>query len=185
MKDGHGGVVIGSEISGNVRNVYAENCDMNSPHLDRMLRIKSNSYRGGIVENVFMRNITVGVVADAVILVDMFYMNETGDRHPKVRNVQVKNISSKKSNYALKIGGEEEYPVEDILIEDCSFNDVAKGNSIKGARNLSLIKVKINGKGAIAIVENTTIALDKFTDEVYPSPFWDFFIVPAFQQECG
>ena len=61
MKDGHGGVVIGSEISGNIRNVFAEDCTMDSPNLDRALRIKTNSLRGGVVENIYMRNVTIGM----------------------------------------------------------------------------------------------------------------------------
>src|SRR5215831_17848945 len=65
MRDGHGGVVIGSEISGGCRNVFAENCSMDSTNLDRVLRFKSNAVRGGVVENVFVRNCTVGSVADA------------------------------------------------------------------------------------------------------------------------
>ena len=145
MKDGHGGVVIGSEISGNVRNVFAENCEMSSPYLDRALRLKSNSRRGGIIENVFMRNCTVGDVADAVVHVYMFYANETGDNHPTVRNIQVKNVTSKKSNYGIYIEAEEEYPVEGITIEDCSFENAAKGNLIKGYKDLKLVNVKING----------------------------------------
>ena len=56
MKEGHGGVVIGSEISGGVKNVFAENCEMNSPDLDRAIRIKTNSIRGGTIENIFVRN---------------------------------------------------------------------------------------------------------------------------------
>jgi polygalacturonase len=147
MKDGHGGVVIGSEISGNVRNVFAEKCEMSSPHLDRALRIKSNSVRGGIVENVFMRDITVGEVADAVVIIDMFYANEKGDHHPQVRNVQLSNVTSKKSVYAVRIGAEEGFPAEGILIENCSFNNVKKGNLVQGARGLQLRNVKINGKG--------------------------------------
>lgn len=145
MKDGHGGVVIGSEISGNVRNVFAENCEMSSPYLDRALRLKSNSRRGGIIENVFMRNCTVGDVADAVVHVYMFYANETGDDHPIVRNIQVKNVTSKKSNYGIYIEAEEDYPVEGIVIEDCSFENAAKGNMIKGYKDLKLVNVKING----------------------------------------
>ncbi len=148
MKDGHGGVVIGSEISGNVRNVFAEKCEMNSPNLDRVLRIKSNSFRGGIVENVFMRDITVGEVADAVVLIDMFYADEKGDHHPQVKNVHVTRVKSKKSVYAVKIGAEEEYPAENIVIEDCTFDNVAKGNLVQGAKNLNLKNVKINGKKA-------------------------------------
>jgi polygalacturonase len=146
MKDGHGGVVIGSEISGNVRNVFAENCEMSSPYLDRALRLKSNSRRGGIIENVFMRNVNVGDVADAVVHVYMFYANETGDNHPTVRNIQVKNVTSKKSDYGIYIEAEEDYPVEGIVIEDCSFENVAKGNMIKGYKDLKLKNVKINGE---------------------------------------
>lgn len=146
MKDGHGGVVIGSEISGNVRNVFAENCEMSSPYLDRALRLKSNSRRGGIIENVFMRNVQVGDVADAVVHVYMFYAGETGDNHPIVRNIQVKNVTSKKSDYGIFIEAEEDYPVEGIVIEDCTFENAAKGNMIKGYKDLKLVNVKINGE---------------------------------------
>jgi polygalacturonase len=62
MKDGHGGVVMGSEISGNYRNVFIENCHMDSPNLHRAFRFKSNARRGGVVENVgskSFRNITI------------------------------------------------------------------------------------------------------------------------------
>ena len=60
MRDGHGGVVIGSEISGGARNIFAERCRMDSPRLDRVLRFKTNSLRGGVIERVAMRDITVG-----------------------------------------------------------------------------------------------------------------------------
>lgn len=146
MKDGHGGVVIGSEISGNVRNVFAEDCEMSSPNLDRALRIKSNSNRGGIVENIFMRNIKVGDVADAVVRINMFYEKETGDNFPTVRNVQVKNVSSNKSKYGVRIESAEEYPIEGIVIEDCDFKNVEKDNLIRGVNDLTLKNVKINDR---------------------------------------
>ena len=60
MKDGHAGVAIGSEVTGGCRNVWVENCRMDSPELDRIIRIKSNAIRGGEVENLFVRNIFVG-----------------------------------------------------------------------------------------------------------------------------
>ena len=65
MQDGHGGVTIGSEISGGVRNVFAENCRMDSPRLDTRVRIKNNAMRGGLLENIHVRNIEVGEVAQA------------------------------------------------------------------------------------------------------------------------
>jgi polygalacturonase len=146
MKDGHGGVVIGSEISGNVRNVFAEKCEMSSPYLDRALRLKSNSRRGGIIENIFMRDVKVGDVADAVVHIYMFYMNETGDNHPLVRNIQVKNVTSKKSNYGIFVEAEEKFPVEGLSIEGCSFDNVAKGNVLKGVKDMALTNVKVNGE---------------------------------------
>ena len=81
MKDGHGGVVIGSEISGGARNIFAERCRMDSPQLDRALRIKTNSVRGGRVEGVYMREVTVGQVAEAVVL--------RGYPHDPITNVRI------------------------------------------------------------------------------------------------
>lgn len=146
MKDGHGGVVIGSEVSGNVRNVFAEDCEMSSPNLDRALRLKSNPRRGGIIENVYMRNVTVGDVADAVVRIFMFYANETGDNYPIVRNVQVKNVTSKKSKYGILIEADPDHPVEGIYLENCSFENVSEGNILKGYKNLELKNVKVNGE---------------------------------------
>ncbi|MDZ7925393.1 MAG: glycoside hydrolase family 28 protein [Marinagarivorans sp.] len=68
MRDGHGGVVIGSEISGGVNNVFVENCTMNSPLLERAIRIKTNSIRGGLIEHIRIRNIEVGVVQNAFVI---------------------------------------------------------------------------------------------------------------------
>ncbi|HMP07390.1 MAG TPA: glycoside hydrolase family 28 protein, partial [Lacipirellulaceae bacterium] len=62
MRDGHGGVVLGSEMSGGIRNVFVENCYISSPELDRAIRLKSNSRRGGYLENLFVRDIEVGEV---------------------------------------------------------------------------------------------------------------------------
>jgi len=146
MKDGHGGVVIGSEVSGNVRNVFAEDCQMSSPQLERALRIKSNSRRGGTMENIFMRNVKVGTVKDAVVLIDMFYMKETGDNHPVVRNIVVQHVTSSKSKYGLRLEAEEDYPATNVVVEDCSFDNVEKGNLIRGIKGLKIDKVKLNGE---------------------------------------
>ena len=88
MKDGHGGVAIGSEASGGVRNVFIDRCRMDSPQLQRALRIKTSSYRGGAIENVFFANSTVGQVAEAVLDIDFNYEEGKGGPFPPVvRNV--------------------------------------------------------------------------------------------------
>jgi polygalacturonase len=143
MKDGHGGVVIGSEVSGSVRNVYAEDCSMDSPHLDRVLRIKTNAVRGGIIENVFMRNVKVGQVAEAVLKIDFYY--EEGDKGsftPIVRNVVMKNVESGKSQFGVWIRAFQRSPAAGISLEHCIFKDVAEPNVLDNVKNLSLIDVQ-------------------------------------------
>jgi polygalacturonase len=145
MKDGHGGVVIGSEISGSCRNVFAEDCIMDSPNLDRALRIKTNSIRGGIVENIYMRNVTVGEVKEAVILVSFIYQEgDAGKFTPVVRNIYVKNVTSKKSDYGLHLECYERSPVTNIYIDSCRFTGVKNGNFIKYADSLHFNEFYIN-----------------------------------------
>lgn len=149
MKDGHGGVVIGSEVSGGCRNVYAENCKMDSPHLDRMLRIKSNSLRGGIVENIFVRDIQVGTVSNAVFLIELLYEmkdGEVGNFPPTVRNINVERVRSNKSEFALQLIGIDNPQIEGIKISDCEFNNVEKGNFIQNVKSITLSNVTLNGK---------------------------------------
>jgi polygalacturonase len=147
MKDGHGGVVIGSEVSGGARKIFAEKCRMDSPNLDRALRIKTNSVRGGYVEGVFMRDCTVGQVAEAVVTIDLFY--EEGDKGsfpPRVGDIEMRNVTSRKSQYALRLRGYAHTPVQNVRITDCTFDNVEKEDVVEGVTRLVLTNVSINGK---------------------------------------
>ena len=147
MKDGHGGVVIGSEVSGSVKNVYAENCVMSSPNLDRALRFKTNSERGGVIENVYARNIQVGEVGEAVILIDFYYdKGDIGKFTPVMRNFHFSNITSKKSPYALNMKAYKRSPVKNLQIENCSFENVKNPNIIENIEITKCKSVSINGK---------------------------------------
>lgn len=147
MKDGHGGVTIGSEASGGVRNVFAENCTMDSPNLDRALRLKTNSVRGGFIENVYMRNVTVGQVADAVFHVDLFYEEgDSGQFPPVVRNIEMQNVTSKKSKYALYLRGSQRTSLKNVRVVQCSFENVAKPDVVENVEGLTLDGVTENGK---------------------------------------
>ena len=131
MEDGHGGVVIGSEISGGCQNVFAENCVMDSPNLERVLRIKTNSCRGGIIENINFRNVTVGTCQEAVLKINTDYEpKEVCCRgfYPIVRNVHMDNVTCKKSKYGVMIVGYEAdslaYTVNNIYVNNCKFDGV-------------------------------------------------------------
>lgn len=149
MKDGHGGIVIGSEISGNCRNVWAENCKMDSPNLDRVVRIKSNAIRGGVIENLYVRNIEVGECAEAVFRVEMKYENVLeGPHFPVIRNIHLENITCQKSKYGIFIDGYvDRNQVSKIYLKNCTFDGVQQKekNRIIGAEEVVFDNVTING----------------------------------------
>jgi polygalacturonase len=146
MKDGHGGVVIGSEISGGARNVFAEKCQMSSPQLDRALRIKTNSVRGGVIEGVYMRDVTVGEVAEAVVTINFFYEEGEGGPHmPVVKDIDVRNVTSRKSQYGLLLRGFKNAPISGVTIQDCTFDGVAKGDLLENVKGVELRNVRVNG----------------------------------------
>jgi polygalacturonase len=146
MKDGHGGVVIGSEISGGARNIFAERCRMDSPRLDRVLRIKTNSVRGGTVEGVYMRDVTVGEVAEAVVTIDYFYEEgDAGTFPPVVRDVEVRNVTSRKSKYGVRLRGYAHDPITDVRLVDCRFEGVSDGDVLESVRDVVRTNVFVNG----------------------------------------
>ena len=150
MKNGHGGVVIGSEISGGCRNVYAENNVMDSPELERVVRIKTNTCRGGVIENINARNIKVGVCKESVLKINLDYEpKEICCRGfvPTVRNVNIENITCEKSKYGVQIIALDSVcNVYDINVKDCHFNGVKDGNYSKGqTRDVHFDNLFING----------------------------------------
>ena len=149
MKDGHGGVVIGSEVSGGCKNIFAEDCQMDSPNLDRAIRVKTNRSRGGVIENLFFRNITVGKVKEAVVKVNMRYSldDSISIAYPVIRNIIVDNVDSQESEYGVLILGlDEEHQVGDVSITNCNFGNTEKGNRIEFGRDLHFANVTVNGE---------------------------------------
>lgn len=145
MAEGHGGVVIGSETSGNVNYIFAENCLMDSPHLERAVRIKSNSARGGKIEHIYIRDIEVKQVKEAVLKINMYYDNEDGDYIPQVSDVVMEDVQARNSAYGIWIEGCKELPVRNILLKNCNFSNVAYKNHIENAKNLKFENLVLNG----------------------------------------
>lgn len=149
MKDGHGGVVMGSETSGGVRNIYAYDCEMDSPNLDRAIRLKSNKYRGGTIENIYVRNIKVGQVKNAAIRINQNYFSKAAPseiRYTTYRNIFVENMTCEKADYAIQILGIEEHPIRNIKVINSSFNGIKKSNVIESVDGLLLEDVQINNE---------------------------------------
>ena len=147
MKDGHGGITIGSEASGGVRNVFVEDCRLDSPNLNYAMRFKTNAQRGGVIENIFFRNLTVGEVSGAVLQIDCLYEEgANGPEKPLVRNIEVRSVTSRKSRRALELRGLAASPVRDVRLADCSFENAAQPNVVENVTGLQCVNVRINGQ---------------------------------------
>jgi polygalacturonase len=144
MKDGHGGVVLGSEISGNCSNVFVENCKMDSPHLGRALRFKNNARRGGTIENVFMRNCEVGRVSEAILTIDLLYEEGSNGVHKAVvRNVNLENVESQSSPRVMWVVGYPGAVIDNIRFKDCIFRGVETAEVLSRAGFVSFDNVTI------------------------------------------
>ncbi len=146
MIDGHGGVVLGSEISGSVRNVFAEDCVMSSSNLERALRVKTNSVRGGTIENIHLRNIQVGQVARAYIEVNMNYEEgDVGLFTPNVRNFSVQNLVGSTSPKVFNVSCYERTPIIGLLLKDCDLTASSLG-TLYNVRKVQVVNSTVNGE---------------------------------------
>ncbi|HEX4749128.1 MAG TPA: glycoside hydrolase family 28 protein [Bryobacteraceae bacterium] len=147
MKDGHGGVSIGSEVSGGMKNIWVRRCEMSSPHLQRALRIKTNSYRGGDIENIWFTNVNVGQVADDVVQVTFYYEEGPGGPFkPTVKNIFVADVVCDKSQYGLNLQGYPDDPISGVTLSNCTFNNASKENNFQNVEGVKVSNVKVNGK---------------------------------------
>jgi len=134
MRDGHAGTAIGSEISGSCSNVFVENCEMSSPHLNCALRLKSNAVRGGVLQNIFMRNVNVGQVADSVLQIDFLYEEGTnGIYKPVARNVGMDNITVAHTPRVLNVRGFPGAEISNVRIYNSTFKQIEKPDVVKDA----------------------------------------------------
>lgn len=145
MRSGHGGVVIGSEISGGARNIFVQHCEMSSPELERGIRIKTNSVRGGLIENFFIRNIKIGEVQTAIVVDFQYEEGDAGKFTPIVRNIQIQNLRCEKAQQVFQIRGYARSPIANLGLSDCEFVSVKIIGVLEELRGMTAENVSING----------------------------------------
>jgi len=157
---GHGGFVVGSEMSGGVKNVKVSNCRFLGT--DVGLRFKSTRGRGGIVEGIWIDGMYMTEIVTDAVLFDLFYGGksaveaaEEGDGSnavveyavdettPAFRDIHISNIVCAGAGRAMFFNGLPEMPVEGITVENCRISST-KGIEIRRSkdvvlRNLSLV----------------------------------------------
>jgi polygalacturonase len=137
---GHGGIGIGSETSGGIRNVFAEHCHFDSPDLEMAIRLKTNPARGGYIRDVYVRDCDV---KQAQIGIDMTLRYGSsgaidGEAIPVIRDIDIRNTTFQhltKQPVFIQ-GWSESAPISDISIINCRFIDAAKSNYVTNATDI-------------------------------------------------
>jgi polygalacturonase len=184
---GHGGVAIGSEMSGGIRNVNVSNCIFKGT--DCGLRFKTTRGRGGVVENISVNNVTMSDIRGAAILLDMYYMIRgphvpapVGDGTPIFRQFQFRNITCQGAVRAIQIHGLPELPIEGLTFEGLRLS-ANSGAEIMDAKDIIMRDVRIDSRQAPVLqtqdVQNlTTELLSTFVNTTLP-PISQPLVPPA------
>ena len=178
----HGGFVIGSEMSGGARNIYVSNCTFLGTDIG--LRFKTTRGRGGVVENIFVKDIYMKDIPAEAILFDMYYMAKdpvalVGEKRelPKVelkpadestpvfKNFYISNVYCNGAEKGIFIRGLPEMHVKDIVLENMVLQ-AKKGFDIQEAtgitfRNIKMISAETNP--VIDIVQSDKLTFDNIT----------------------
>ncbi|UIJ61706.1 glycoside hydrolase family 28 protein [Amycolatopsis acidiphila] len=145
--NGHGGVTIGSEMTGGVRNVYARDLTMNSPNLQSGHRIKTNSVRGGFVENVHLGRIAAGTIGGPMLLIDYSYgEGDTGKYPPTVTDINLADWTVQACEQGWQMAGYQENPIGSVTLTDVAIASMSGTNVAQYIADLQLNGVTIGGQ---------------------------------------
>lgn len=148
MLSGHGGVVIGSEMSGSVRKVTISNCVFDGT--DRGIRIKSTRGRGGVVEDIRVSNIIISNIKREAVVLNLKYskmpVEPMSERTPLFRDISISGLTAVGVKTPVKIVGLEEAPVTDIILRDINVKNAREKCIFENCERIRLTDVIVNGK---------------------------------------
>lgn len=154
MLAGHGGVVIGSEMSGGVKKVTISNCVFDGT--DRGIRIKSTRGRGGVVEDIQVSNIVMKNIKEEAITLDLLYskmpVEPLTERTPIFRNINISNVTGSDVLIPIKIRGLEESPISNITFTNINIDGKQKC-VFQNCKNIKMNDVFVNGEKITAPVQ--------------------------------
>jgi len=144
--NGHGGITLGSEMTGGVKNVYARDLTMNSTNLQAGHRIKTNTLRGGYARNSNVYRITADTVGGPLMLIQGNYTAQTGDFPPDITGITLADwtVDSCEGIWSL-IGASATDPVGTITLDDLTITTSTAANSAQYVSNLVVKDVTVGG----------------------------------------
>lgn len=168
---GHGGFVVGSEMSGGVKNMKVSNCKFLGT--DVGLRFKSTRGRGGVVENIYIENISMVDIATEAVLFDLFYggksavetlnegetkitqpvLRQADETTPSFRNIYIKNINCANARRAMYFNGLPEMNITNINVENSTVSAIY-GAELSESDGIVFKNVKIISTKSPALLLN-------------------------------
>ncbi len=163
----HGGFVIGSEMSGGVRNIFVTDCTFIGTDIG--LRFKTVRGRGGIVEDIYIKNIVMRNILNEAILFDMYYMSKAGstlglkefppvtEATPQFRNFYVSHVVCNGARKAILVRGLPEMSIKGIHLEEMNIT-AGRGADLIEANGITLknITLQVADKTQLINIENST-----------------------------
>lgn len=147
------GVVLGSEMSAGIQNIYVENCKT-SGYLKRGIYFKTNADRGGFIKNIFLRNIQLDEVEDCIYITSN-YMNEGADFPSEVSDIYLSDITCNKAREtAIIIQGYPKKKVRNVFLNNIEVKSAKNGTTIQNTENVVWNDVVIGQKANIPTAVN-------------------------------
>lgn len=170
---GHGGFVVGSEMSGGVKNIYVADCTFLGT--DVGLRFKSTRGRGGVVEGIYIHNINMLDIPHEALLFDLFYGGKGAgeeteeelqgrmkgsvppvtEETPAFRDIHISNVVCKGAGRAMFFNGLPEMPISNVTVKDVVVSDAKSGVVISQAKDVTLENIRVETKGEVYQVKQT------------------------------
>jgi len=159
VTDAHGAIAIGSEMSGNVKNVLAQNFTVKNAQYG--FRIKSNQQRGGTAENIWVKNLQINSLSEAVIEFDTYYERTNTfyrDFPPTFQNIHIEDVSCRNTKNSITLLGLKENPsaINHLDLKNIAIIKARSGMKISNAQNVNIENLKIIPKyGPIYTIEDS------------------------------
>ena len=144
--NGHGGITIGSEMTGGVKNVYARDLTMNSANLQAGHRIKTNTLRGGYALNSNVYRINASTVGGPLLLIQGNYDAQTGDFPPDIDNITLAGwtVDDCEGVWSI-VGASATDPIGTVTLDDLTITTSTVANSAQYISNLVVENVTVGG----------------------------------------
>lgn len=141
------GLVVGSEMSAGVRNVFVEDCTVGG-YCKRALYVKSNPNRGGFVHDIYFRNCHFDEVEDMFYVTSMYAGEGQDDNHfTSIHDIHVENVTAKKvRNAAIVLQGTKALPIYNVSFTDFSVDEAKVGFSSMNTKEITLTNCNIGGR---------------------------------------